>query len=348
LTRDLGLAVTSEEAPFLVEPASGVIFEMSRAGTLEVPVSLVRRGEFNGKVALGAVDLPPNVEAEALTLEGNAAAGVVKLKVKKEAPPGAYTMHLRAAAQVKYRRNPEAAAVAAARKSHVEKVAAELAALAKTAAESKAAFDKGAEEAAQADEKAAQALLAAPAESKAAAEAVKAAAGEVKRLADLMKAAADKSAAEAEARAKAAAELAARTAKQAEEAAKSANPADVEVALASTPFTVRITESPITLDVPASVAIRRGAKVEVPVTIARLYGFSEPVKVSLVLPGGTSGIGAGEASIAAGETKGTIVLEAAADAAPGRRAVSVRAALKWNGQDLQSTREVSLVVEEAK
>ena len=73
------------------------------------------------------------------------------------------------------------------------------------------------------------------------------------------------------------------------------------------------TPGKITAAVPGGGAIKRGASIEVPVTIARKNGFAGVVEVSLVLPDG-SGLTAAIINIPADQTQGKVTITAAAEA----------------------------------
>ncbi len=73
------------------------------------------------------------------------------------------------------------------------------------------------------------------------------------------------------------------------------------------------TPGKITAAVPGGGVIKRGASVEVPVTIVRKNEFAGAVDVTLVVPEG-SGVSAAAVHIPADETQSTFTVSAAADA----------------------------------
>ncbi|HEV3004192.1 MAG TPA: PPC domain-containing protein, partial [Pirellulales bacterium] len=121
LCQNLVLAVSDEPAPFLLQAGNEVI-EMSRAGKIEVPVTIARKGDFKGNVALAPYGLPPAVQPQNITLDGNTASGTLTLNLQANAPVGTYSFYLLGTTQVSYRRNPEAAEAAAKRKADVERL----------------------------------------------------------------------------------------------------------------------------------------------------------------------------------------------------------------------------------
>ncbi len=346
VARGLALAVSGEPAPFLVEAGRGAVLEMSRAGTLPIPIALTRRGDFKGNVALAAFGLPPNVQPKNITLDANTAAGSFELAIQPNAPLGTFTLYLHATSQVSYSRNPEVAKAAADRKAEIDALVPAAAADAKKSAAEKAAADKTAAEAATAVAKAAEAQSKAAADGKAAADQVKAAADEVKKLVDAVKAAADKAASEAEARSKAAVEAQAAATKLATDTANAAKPQNVSVAFASTAVSIRITAAPITVTAFAPRGpLKQGSKVDIPVVINRLHGYAEPVQVTVVVPQGIAGLSIPAVTVPKDQDQVVVTVAAAADATAGQHALVVQATAKLNGKDLQASQGVQVTVE---
>ena len=345
VARSLVVGVTSEAVAFTVEAPGGVL-EMSRGGTLQIPVTLTRRGDFKGPVALAAVGLPANVGPKNITLDPNTATANFELGIQPGAPVGTYTFHLHATSQVSYSRNPEAVKAATDRKAELDQAVADAAASAKVSAEAKAAADKTAGEATQALAKATEAQSKSTGEGKAAADQLKAAADELKKVADGIKAAADKVAAESDAKSKAAAEAQTAAQKAIEAAQNAAKPQNMNVAFASTPITLRIAQSPIAIAAfgPA-VPLKQGQKIEIPVVVTRLFGFAEGVQIAGAVPQGVAGLSLPAVTLAAGQSHVVIPVTAAADATPGDHVITVTATAKFGGQDMQATHSVTLKVE---
>jgi hypothetical protein len=219
LSRSLTLSVVATEtAPFLVELGDAKTWEMSRAGKLEIPVKVTRRGEIKGNLTLTALGLPPNIAPQPLTFDGNTNQGNFQMQINAAAPVGTFSMYLQVQSTVGYKRDPPAAEAAAKAKAESDKLAADLttasqaAETAKQAATQAAATaDAALKAAATAKQAADQAVAQTAAEAKAAtdkAAAAKAALDANANNADLAKAkeAADKAAADAAAKAKAAAD----------------------------------------------------------------------------------------------------------------------------------------------
>jgi hypothetical protein len=151
LARDLWLAVLDlDTAPFLVELGEDKTWEMSRAGKLEIPIKVVRRGEMKQPVTLTALALPANVKAAAVTIAPEASEGKLALEIADKARPGVYDLRLQAQAAVPYRRDPQSADVAAAAKQVIEKLSTELAAASQVTEQARLAAEKLASESAAA------------------------------------------------------------------------------------------------------------------------------------------------------------------------------------------------------
>jgi len=262
----------------------------------------------------------------------------------------------------------ELAKKTAAEKAEAEKTATAAAAEAKKAADAKTAADKAAAESAAAAKKAADEAAAAKAaaekepENKGLADALAAAekkaaeAAEAQKKADEAKAAAEKAAADAAAAVKAAEEAkakataaaadadakskaaaAAKTAadKKATDTANAAKPKNVQFFPPSTALVVTVKPGPATLaaNVPAGGAIKRGAKLEVKVTVNRINGFAGPVTLSLRLPPGVEGLTAAPVTIPADAKEGTLVIEAAGNATQGKLPnMVIRGSMEFQGQ----------------
>jgi hypothetical protein len=87
VARSLMLSVSSEIAPFTVEAGKDGVLETSRGGTVQVPVTLLRQGDFKGAIAIAATGLPPNVTAKGLSLDPNTSSGKLEINVQAGAPP---------------------------------------------------------------------------------------------------------------------------------------------------------------------------------------------------------------------------------------------------------------------
>jgi hypothetical protein len=106
------------------------------------------------------------------------------------------------------------------------------------------------------------------------------------------------------------------------------------VVLPSTPVTLTVLPkvvATVTATAP-NPNIKAGAQVEVVVKVARMFDYAGEFKVQLVLPPNLKGISAADVTIAAGADEAKLVVQAAADAAPGPRPdLVVRATAMVNG-----------------
>jgi hypothetical protein len=166
------------------------------------------------------------------------------------------------------------------------------------------------------------------------------------KAAEEAKAEADKKVAEAAELAKAAAELKAKTDKLATDTANAAKPKPINVPVISTPITLKITPAPVILSATQPNApLKQGDKIEIPVSITRLYGFNDPVTVSAVLPQGVGGLSIPNATVAAGQTQTKLAVTAAANATAGMHELTVRATLRLNNQNLTVDQPIALDVQ---
>jgi len=153
------------------------------------------------------------------------------------------------------------------------------------------------------------------------------AAGEAKKKADTDKAAADAKVKEVTARKQAADnEL-----KAATDYSKVNN---LNTFPPSTPITITVRKGAFTLAVaPAGGGnVKKGATVEVKVTVTRMNGFTGPVNVNLALPPGVTGLSAPQVTVPEGMNEATLVVTAADDAPEGAVAnLFVRGTADWNG-----------------
>jgi hypothetical protein len=159
------------------------------------------------------------------------------------------------------------------------------------------------------------------------------------------KVAADKAAADADAKAKRATAAKAEADKLAADAENAAKPNNVAVGFPSTVVTVKVTAAPVTLAVQPPAALKQAMKLELPVAIQRLYGFTGPLQINSVLPQGVSGLSIPQLTIAGDKNQGVIVIEANANATVGKHLLSLQTNMQFNGQNLQIIETVPLVIE---
>ncbi len=196
LTSQMYLASSPADTPLVkVELGDDKVLDTCVGGKLDIPVKLVRHGEFKGRAKLYPAGLPREINIPEMDLAENVNDGKLHIEVRN-VPPGVYTMSCRVETRLRYRHNPEAAAAAADQSKAMEKIAADIAAAAKTAGDAKNAAERAANDAANQAKQAADAATAAQ-------QALPGAESRLKTAMDA-KAAADKVATEAQAKAQAA------------------------------------------------------------------------------------------------------------------------------------------------
>jgi hypothetical protein len=390
LARDLWLAVLDlDTAPFLADLGEGKTWEMSRAGKLEIPIKIVRRGDMKQPVTLTPIGLPPNVKGQVTLPAPDASEGKLALDIGDKARPGIYNFRLQAQASVSYRRDPQTAEAAAATKQEIDKAAAELGGISQQVEQARAAADKLGADTAAAAKQTAESAQGELQKSTAAAEAAKVAVAKLAQAKDALekdstnqelvqakdaadkaasdaqslaqtasaaaaaaekaaaealvrsqaaaadKAAKDKLAAEAAAKAKAATDAKAAADKRAADTAKAAEAKNVNLFETSTSVTLQVTNAPLTLNVTAPPAFKPGTQAEIPVAIARLYGYADPVDVQLIVPEAPKTLSSAKLALAAGQSEGKIAIMAAAEAPPGKHTLTARASFMFGGQDFK-------------
>jgi hypothetical protein len=255
LARELTLAITDKEsAPVTVAPAEQKTWEAPANAKLKIPLTIKRRGDFNGSFKLkplgpGTQDALKEFEVESQATNATLTLDLAALKLAA----GSYVFSAQSQVTGKYRNNPEAAAFAEASAKESEKVAGELDAAAKKATADFDATVKPATEAEaaakSAHEKADAAkkdLANAPTDEKltaardAAVKAAEEADAKAKTAAEA-KAAAEKAKTTAQALAKEAQTKKEGAAARAKEASERAKPKDATVAIHCVPIHVKVT-----------------------------------------------------------------------------------------------------------
>lgn len=161
LAKSLNVTVIDKElAPAFVQIGEDKIWETSLGGTIEIPVTVTRRGDYKEALKLNAVGVPDQMRPKEINLDGNTNAGKFELILNQQnIQPGVYTISMRADTKLKHVRNPdaipaaeaeqkafdetlkalnEAVKVATTAKDDATKMAADTAAAAKTAEQAKA------------------------------------------------------------------------------------------------------------------------------------------------------------------------------------------------------------------
>ncbi|HTN77855.1 MAG TPA: PPC domain-containing protein [Pirellulaceae bacterium] len=122
-------------------------------------------------------------------------------------------------------------------------------------------------------------------------------------------------------------------------------PKDMQVMFASLPVKVRILATPLKLTAASpSAAVKQGDKLELPVTIERLFGFADTVEVVLESPG-VNGLTVPKADIPKDQTQGKLMLTAGKDATPGEHKVTIRAKARFNNVQVETTQPLIVNIE---
>ena len=177
LAKTLNVTIIDKElAPALVQIGEDKVYETSLGGTIEIPVTVTRRGDYKEALKLNAVGVPDQMRPKEINLDGNTNAGKFELVLNQQnVQPGVYTLSMRADTKVKHVRNPEGLAAAEAEQKTLAETLKGLAEAVKVATTAKDDATKMAAETAAAAKTAEQAKATAAANAKAKADAAKAA-----------------------------------------------------------------------------------------------------------------------------------------------------------------------------
>lgn len=105
LTESLVAGVMKDEQPFSIVVDS-VNATFSQDQQLLVPVKLVKRGGFDGKVDLAFYNIPGETDAPPLAIEPGKDSAIARIYFKENAPVSMSTILLQGTSTVPYRRNP--------------------------------------------------------------------------------------------------------------------------------------------------------------------------------------------------------------------------------------------------
>lgn len=323
--------ITSDPAPYGLQVEPELKLAASLAGSVKFPVSAVRRGSFQGALDLFAFGLPPTIYGpmhaqpkyhSPITLPANQAASEFTITVPNHVPPGTYSFFVSGVGTVSYARNPEKLKAQEDRLAAIEKIAADNDSRVKAAKEAQAVAAK-----ALADAQAAQ--------------------QDVKSLTEA-KAAADQALAQIDQRTKQDAAFLQTFRQEVTALREKSKPADLKISAPSTRVTMTITPAPFEFVLSTDkVSVKPGSKVEIPVTIKRLYGFNDPVNVLFVGVHNISGINALQVTIPTGQSEGKLVIETYAGTPPSTHMSAVMASTVYNGQTLSIKPDLKFTIEPA-
>ncbi len=132
---------------------------------------------------------------------------------------------------------------------------------------------------------------------------------------------------------------------KAQQANQVANPRDVLAIWYTTPVTVKVAATPIAVSLtPPSGPAKPGDKVEIPLTLGRLYSFNDTVTVGLADPNAAPGVRVPEVNIPPGQSQAKLIAELDQKATPGERHITIRARLNFNGQPSQLDQPLTITI----
>lgn len=323
--------IANERPPFSIFVDSDLQLASSLAGTVKFPVKVVRRGDFKGALELLVYGLPPSTSGPMhaqpkyhlpQTVPANQDTIDFTLTVPGYVPAGTYTFFISGLGTVSYAANPEKLQEAEARLAAIEKIVTENDARLKTAMEAQAA--------------AAKALAAAMA------------AQQNVQAATDAKTAADKAVAEADAKAKQDAAFLLTFRAEVMKLKDKCKPTDLKISAPSNRATLKMSPVPFEMKVASeSVTLKQGTKLELPVSVKRLYGFDGPIYAQFLGVFNITGLNAPQLTIPAGQSEGLLVIDALAGAAVGRHKSNVQFTCIYNGVQLIAKPDLTLTIEPA-
>lgn len=120
LTPVLHASVMDKETEPVFVQAEDKIWETCLGANLEVPLTVVRRGDFKEAVKLTAAGLPQEIKPKEINAGGEMGATKLEIPLNVQAiKPGVYTFYLRGESKRKYTRNPDAVTAAEADQKEV-------------------------------------------------------------------------------------------------------------------------------------------------------------------------------------------------------------------------------------
>ncbi len=316
--RNTELAVIDgDTGPASIQVGDGKTLETCRGGKLEVPVKITRRHGFKGDMKLVATGVPGEIKPGDVTVKGDTGDGKVSLAItNKNAKPGRYSFFFISDVKFKYPRNQVAVKRAEEEQKQLVTAIAKLTEEVKQATAQVEAAKKGLAEASD--------------------DAKKTAEEQIKKTEALLKLMQDK--------AKLASDMKTQTDKRVGDLKKANAPKDLTVTVVSTPISLRIHGSPVSVTVDA-VAVKQGDKAQLTVKIERKFGFDGPIDVVVTPP---KGVTVANASIPKGQNEVKVEVAAAKDAPTGDHELKVELKTKFNNVDIGSSVTTNLSVGEQK
>ena len=315
LTRDLVLAVVENEtAPATVSIGDGNLVETSLGGKVELPIRVVRRGGFDGELALTTIGMPDELKPKDTSIKESD--GKLELLVNNiKAPLSTFTFFMRGTSKIQYARvTPEILGRAEQEQKRLDQL---LGQFQEKSNEAAGLQTRAQEEAAKDPENQELSAKAKAAEQ----EAIRAA--ELVKKAESRKGEADKRVTEL----------------------KEAKPQELNLSVVSTPVRIRVHQRPVNLKLDVPGKLKQGETIQIPISIERKFGFDGQVEFQFEPAGGASGLAPKPLVIPKGQVHGNLELAAAPDAAPGEFPCRVKLNLSFNDVALESSDPIRLVVE---
>jgi hypothetical protein len=297
----LRLSIIGEVTPAAVE-VTQIEITTSRGGTVDVPLKLHRKEGYAETVKFVATNIPGEVKPADVSIDGKVSEGTLKVVISNaKAKAGSYLFYLKADTKTKYQRNPEA-------------------------------HTRAEQDLKKLDEK----LNAAKEVVKGLTESVAASKTALGTATDEGKAEIQKKIEELEAQLKAKQEIvtqgeAAKKTKTANVATlkKSAGAKDVNFSVYSPMIRLTVVDSPLELELPEMIEVKKGGTVDLPTKILKRFGFAEATKLTVEVDGKT-GLSAAAVDVAADKETGTLSIVAKAEAAPSEVTLTVVVSAKFN------------------
>jgi hypothetical protein len=338
LLRSFQISVADKEVePAFVQIGEDKVYETALGGNVEIPVSVVRRGEFKEAIKLTAVGLPNELKPKEINLAGDAKEGKFELQVNQQnTKPGIYTFYMKGETKRKYVRNPDAEMRAGEEKKQIDEMIKQIGEQVKQLTTAKDTAVKAAADAAKevkdAEKGDDNAKKAAADKAKAAEEAKTKAEADLKAAQDKVKQADD---------------LKKQIDKRLDDAKKANAPKDVNFVLVSTPIKLKIDSAPYKLMPSGTTAVKQGEKAPFTVKLERLYGFADSVDFTFDAPSGVNGLKVEKVTLKKEEGEAKFEVSAEKNAPPGEHTGTIRAKAKFNNMNVELSSPVVIKVEAA-
>lgn len=315
MTRDIAISVIDKEtAPATATAGAGTPIDTSLGATIKVPIKVARYNGFAAGLKFRAEDVPQNLQAKETDVNG--ADGEMEIALNRnDIQPGTYTFNLSGQTKIKYTRNPEGLKAAEDRFKELDEILKDFTEKTKQAGDAARVAQE------QANQK-----------------------KDDKALADAAKVA-DANAKALEEKRKQAENLRRQFEQELNQIRERSKERDLNYWVISSPVTLRIAPTPITVAAQSPGNKKQGEKFQIPVTIERKFGFDDVVEVTLEAPGGVNGISAPQLKIEKGQNQGNLEVTFNENATAGMHAFTLRGRVRYNNVQLDQTLPLALGVD---